>query len=333
MQSMSSTSTTSQQQQQQPHLGIFYSVFDNVLGPQIHSQVPGNCIPEKTFEQISNYVFPQRDLLGSIVSVTAQNVQVISCSYSLESSKYVRHRFSFAVSMVFAPDEDSGPFQPVLHKMTKSLCNLELESSFLSNNKGKIGSILKRILDDLVLRGECQVNLGSTTLALKLFPKLLEHPPISDFKVPVLIRDLRALMTRDWDLTMQQIEPFIDGRNFIKRISHLSGVDLGMVRQCISQLLYYRVVAIVDVFQYGNFYALVCFFWFCSCGARMRFKSKTDSTFSHQVHKSRRVIVKGSRDGEGMFACRNKSRDQGHSVDQQSGAFVCVVASFCGIWR
>ena len=230
-------------------------MFDNVLGPGIQAQVPPNFLSEKIFEQVSSYVFPSRELLGSIVSVTTRGVQVMSCSYSLESSKYVRHRFSFAVGMVFAQDDDTGPYQPVLHKMTKTLCKLERDQGFLSSAKGKLlGPILERVLDDLVVRGECQVTIASTTLALKLFPKLLLPPPVSDYEVPVLIRDLRSLMTKDWDLTIQQLEPYIDGRNFIKRIAYLSGIELGLVRQCIAQLLYYRVVAMVDVFQYGNFY-------------------------------------------------------------------------------
>jgi hypothetical protein len=235
-------------------MGIFYSVFDNTVGPQIVSQVPAHEISETLFEQISNYVFPKRELLGSIVSVTTNGVQIMSCSYSLESPKYLRHRFSFAFGMVFSQDEDSGPYQPVLHKMAKTFSKLEQESGFLSAVKGKMGAILERVRDDLVVRGECQVNLQSATLALKLLPKLLDAPPISDYKVPVFIRDLRALMTRDWDLTIQKLEPFIDGRNFVKRIAHLTNVDLSLVRQCIGQLLYYRAIAIVDVFQYSNLY-------------------------------------------------------------------------------
>jgi len=48
--------------------------------------------------------------------------------------------------------------------------------------------------------------------------------------------------------------PFIDGINYVQRISQLSQVHESLVKKCIRQLVHYGVVKMVDIFQYSNVY-------------------------------------------------------------------------------
>ena len=211
---------------------------------------------EESFERLASMVFPKPELCGRLMAVQLADLQVAFFPLSMESPKYARHRFSFTFGMVFRADDDAGPFRPVLKKMARTFADLEEKMGFLTAG-GVTEALLARIMDDLVTRGEVMVRLdhySTAPLALKLFPKLLEPPQVSDYQVPVLIRNLRPLMNRDWDLTVQRLEPFIDGKRFVKRLAVDAGMELPLVRRCLRQLLYYRAITMVDMFQYSNTY-------------------------------------------------------------------------------
>lgn len=72
-----------------------------------------------------------------------------------------------------------------------------------------------------------------------------------DHQVPVFIRDLPE---QQWDLTTQQVTPHINGFNHVARIAALSDVENNLVKACVQNLVYYGVVAMVPLFQYGNIY-------------------------------------------------------------------------------
>lgn len=44
------------------------------------------------------------------------------------------------------------------------------------------------------------------------------------------------------------------GLNHVARIAALSDVDNNLVKACVQNLVYYEVVAMVPLFQYGNVY-------------------------------------------------------------------------------
>ncbi len=56
-------------------------------------------------------------------------------------------------------------------------------------------------------------------------------------------------VTSDWDLGLQECMPFIDGRRHIKRIAREANMDVEIVRNCVRQLIYYRCVQLIDIFQ------------------------------------------------------------------------------------
>ena len=77
---------------------------------------------------------------------------------------------------------------------------------------------------------------------------------VRDHDVPVRVRELGTSITSEWDLTLQQILPYVDGVRFVKRISLDAGVEVALVKHCVRQLLYYGCVSLVDIFQYSNIY-------------------------------------------------------------------------------
>jgi len=105
----------------------------------------------------------------------------------------------------------------------------------------------------------------------------------------VRIKDLDALITSDWEITMQQVcthiqrgraqdmwedcahlliffggdgvnglspssqshqvIPFIDGIRYVKKIARDSGIHIELVLECMKNLLYYECITMIDVFQ------------------------------------------------------------------------------------
>lgn len=61
----------------------------------------------------------------------------------------------------------------------------------------------------------------------------------------------------EWDLSIQQILPYIDGHNYVKKIAELAKQDKEVVLTGIRHLVYYNCVYMSDIFQYTNMYRVV----------------------------------------------------------------------------
>ena len=53
-----------------------------------------------------------------------------------------------------------------------------------------------------------------------------------------------------------KVLPYIDGRSHVARIAIEADVDIGLVKACIQNLLYYGLVQLIPIFQYSNMYAV-----------------------------------------------------------------------------
>lgn len=112
------------------------------------------------------------------------------------------------------------------------------------------------LLEDLNNYCECMVPVDEdNTLNVKLFPTYPDPPPVHAYQVPLSIVDLEALTDVNWDLTMLQILPFIDGVNSVKQISLRADADYKLVRKAIAHLLYYSCITLLDIFSFGASYA------------------------------------------------------------------------------
>jgi hypothetical protein len=77
---------------------------------------------------------------------------------------------------------------------------------------------------------------------------------VFDWQVPILKPEYENMSLESWDLTSQQVLPFINGINHIARIGSLSNVENALVKACIQNLFYYNIVQLLPLFKYCNVY-------------------------------------------------------------------------------
>uniref|UniRef100_A0A480N8H7 GATOR complex protein NPRL2 isoform X1 n=1 Tax=Sus scrofa TaxID=9823 RepID=A0A480N8H7_PIG len=94
----------------------------------------------------------------------------------------------------------------------------------------------------------------SNTIHLKVIEQRPDPPVAQEYDVPVFTKDKEDFFNSQWDLTTQQILPYIDGFRHVQKISAEADVELNLVRIAIQNLLYYGVVTLVSILQYSNVY-------------------------------------------------------------------------------
>lgn len=133
---------------------------------------------------------------------------------------------------------------------------MEDESGFLSNedNKSKIKQLLSRVMKDLNEKRVSTIIEGETTIYLKIV-KLQQDPcNVVDHQVPLLCTEFERMSIEMWDLTTQQVLPYINGINHVARIAAEADVENALVKACIQNLVYYGVVKLLPLLKYSNVY-------------------------------------------------------------------------------
>ncbi len=238
---------------------IFFSEFDNTVGPKIFCQSPERGISADEFDSLSDYFIASPDLHRQLVTIHTENHTFLSLSMSLENKKYARNALLFNLSFVFPRDVGSAifPYRSIIRKLGAIIETLELESEFLFKPESKmhLPSLIQKIYSQLNSIGNCSISANAANkINLKLYPSLLLPGEIYSHQVPIRIRDIEFLMKPEWDLILRQVLPFINNIHSIKRISTLLGIDLYLVKQCIKQLLYGKMIELIDIFQFSNIY-------------------------------------------------------------------------------
>lgn len=86
----------------------------------------------------------------------------------------------------------------------------------------------------------------------------MTHQPdpqiVEDHLVPLLCPEFHDMPIDVWDLTTQQVLPYINGINHIARIAAESDVENALVKACIQNLVYYKVVQLLPLLKYSNVY-------------------------------------------------------------------------------
>lgn len=141
---------------------------------------------------------------------------------------------------------------------------MEDESGFLSHGDRadddtagtapRIRRLLASILHDLNARKVSTAVVGETTIYLQIVTHQPDPPPVADHLVPLLRPDYRRQPADRWDLTTQQVLPFIDGSRHIARIATESDVEAALVKACVQNLVYYGVVQLLPLLKYSNVY-------------------------------------------------------------------------------
>ncbi|XP_065829294.1 GATOR1 complex protein NPRL2-like isoform X2 [Oscarella lobularis] len=241
-----------------PIKAIIFSEFHHLAGPVLTYQAPEDFLSKDVFDVVHVFIITKPQLYQKLITVNAVSLQILGCPQSIEDKKYKRNALLFNFGLVFDPNADTAPFEPIVKKLARCFRSLELESEFLSQEttKAKLPNILDQILKQLNAKGYCAVPADeANSICLKVVPDCCDAPAVLDHQVPIFCIDQLKIAGTTWDLTIQQVLPYIDGFNHVNHISQKSSVDLSLVRLCIQHLLHHDVIKLISIFQYSNVYA------------------------------------------------------------------------------
>ncbi|XP_054072029.1 GATOR complex protein NPRL2 isoform X1 [Rissa tridactyla] len=236
---------------------VFFSEFHPTLGPKITYQVPEDFISRELFDTIQVYVITKPELQNKLITVTAMEKKLIGCPVCIEHKKYSRNALLFNLGFVCDARAKACALEPIVKKLAGYLTTLELESGFISNeeSKQKLVPIMTILLEELNAKGKCTLPIDeSNTIHLKVIEQRPDPPIVQEYDVPVFTQDKDDFFNSQWDLTTQQILPYIDGFRHVQKISAEADVELNLVRIAVQNLLYYGVVTLVSILQYSNVY-------------------------------------------------------------------------------
>jgi hypothetical protein len=239
-------------------------------GTKVIHQVPTGSItqdpssnnePLIQFSGVFSDILPRQSLSARSVTLLQPPYRILSHPIRLSSDSYARNEFFFAFSLVLSQTTDPTAYAVIVSKLAALFTNLETTSFFLSRdrsppNTGRVFALCEILLEDLNNYCECMIPLdASNTLNLKLFPTYQAPPMLSPQDVPLATARLDALTDSNWDITMLDILPLIDGVNSIRKIAQRADAEYKLVRKAITHLLYYGCVILLDIFSFGASYA------------------------------------------------------------------------------
>jgi len=179
----------------------------------------------------------------------------------LFKDKYERKCIEFNLGIMIDAKEyqqHENLYSVLLRKAGKVLIDLEEECEFVWSEKYKVQILkfIKAIYENLQqnLWTHCQITtytaLQTKLLPLEVFSDPLE--PLNNYDVPIFIKELNTTQIKDFGILY--IIELIDG---IKSIQHLaSTVNINIVKNAIRYLKRLGCIALIDIFQYRNSYAL-----------------------------------------------------------------------------
>ncbi|KAK9504549.1 hypothetical protein O3M35_010862 [Rhynocoris fuscipes] len=161
----------------------------------------------------------------------------------IDDKKYPRNAYHFNLCFVCDSWARTVQYESVVKKLSDFLTVLEIEKSFLSHmeeNKhfaSRLRDMLQQILQQLNSCGMCTLIEGTASTHLKVINQRRGPPPVLDHQVPVFVENPDSFQTDQWDLTTQQVLPFIDGINHVSKIAALADVENNLVKTCLQNLV------------------------------------------------------------------------------------------------
>ncbi|KAL3853694.1 hypothetical protein ACJMK2_017216 [Sinanodonta woodiana] len=236
---------------------ILFSEFHPIAGPKITFQVPEDYISKETFDSIHNYIITKPELQTRLVTVNALGHKFVGCPVCIDNPKYDRNALIFNLCFVFDAQTQTCPYDLVIKKLASYVTQLELESGFLSNDETK--STLPKLLTDILVKlnenGCCSIVMGELcTIYLKVSPVIEDPNSVQDHDVPIFTSKKVEVGSPLWDITTQQVLQYIDGFNHVAKIATEADVEINLVKACLQNLLHYKVITIISIFQYSNVY-------------------------------------------------------------------------------
>ncbi|XP_014670048.1 PREDICTED: nitrogen permease regulator 2-like protein isoform X2 [Priapulus caudatus] len=238
---------------------LLFSEFHPTAGPKIMYQFPENYIDKELFDAIHIYIITKPQLQGRLIMSNAFGKKIMGCPVCIDHPKYARNALIFNLCFVFDGLANSRPYEKPVRKLSRYLVSLERESGFLSNEESKqtLPRIMAQILTDLNEQGSCAVEVNQvTTIYLKTLLVINNPGEVHMYDVPIFTVQCDSFHSHQWDLTTQQILPYIDGMRHVARISVESDVAISLVKSCLQNMLYYGIIKLLPIFQYSNVYTV-----------------------------------------------------------------------------
>lgn len=220
-------------------------------------QVPEDFISKESFDCVAVYIITKPELQSMLITVNAFGYKFIGCPVCIENAKYTRNALLFNVCFVCDESVDVHCYKAVVKKLAAYLTSLELENGFLSqeSSKERLPNILDTILKDLNAGSKCTIPINeANTIYLNLAATKDDCPEVLDHHVPIFLWEKSLINVAQWDITTQQVLPYIDGFRHIQKIAAQADVDLNLVRICIQNMVHFQVVTLISIFQYSNVY-------------------------------------------------------------------------------
>ncbi|KAK0261539.1 Nitrogen permease regulator 2 [Friedmanniomyces endolithicus] len=259
---------------------VFYARFHPERGPAIVHQYPNGSIIAALADQddsrqtlvswsdVSAYIIPPYEVCNRPFSICADGHRVLGFPISLEDPKYERNRFTFNVCFVLDEELDTRPWLGIVNKTATFVQALEEEDGLLQTEEdlpglrwageegypaestGVVYKLLKSIVEDLNAYEETCIRLNSYhVLNLRLVHPQPPPPKVQAWDVPLLIRDLPSPEHWTWDLTLQRIHSYLDGR-----IAELADVELKLVKRAVRELVHHDRAFLLDLFHFQAIY-------------------------------------------------------------------------------
>jgi len=243
---------------------IFLAQFHPEQGPLIRCQWPVDFLSKDKFDSLSRFIIPKNEIQAQTITVNCLGYKISGYPTYLHDKKYKRNYLLFNLCVVCYPWSRTVQFEPFVRKLSQFFVNLEKERLLLSSGIEDGGNIMDDLIQDMLVKvyhdmnndGKSVVVCGQNTLQLSVISMGCDPPVVFDYQVPVLTVQSNMFHPDQWDLTTTQILPYIDGFNHIARISALADVECTLVRACVQNLVYHRVVGLTTIFQYSNIYTI-----------------------------------------------------------------------------
>ncbi|XP_026478571.1 GATOR complex protein NPRL2-like [Ctenocephalides felis] len=270
-----------------PIRSIFMCEFHPTAGPKITCQIPENYVTKEVFDSVSVYMIPKAQLQKCSLTVTLDGYKILGYPMRIENKKYMRNAFLFNICLVFIEDAHTVRYEPLLKKLSEYLLAREVDFGFLSQPSSREGddksvqfkspcvrfksdltiqsvhvqtnyerlvSIMDQVKRDINAENMCIITDGPISLHLTVVDEMRDPAPVLDHHVPVLTGLEEAFNQEQWDLTTHQILPHIDGYTHVLKIACKAEVHPDLVKDCIQNLVCYKVVMIIPLFQYCSVY-------------------------------------------------------------------------------
>ena len=191
----------------------------------------------------------------------------------LNEKKYERksYQFNFGLIVTYDQFQDQNKrqvYEQIIRKIAAHLTIMEVDHEMLWIPKRKkylndfVQILFDKVNDPLTLQqGSFCIPLDfQNSFTFQFQPKNEKPPEVRDFDVPIFLNSeteigYQKTVDQTSDILQKKINNLIDGRKHVKRIANEANMDLEIVRMCIQHLLFYKVISLIDLFQYTNVYA------------------------------------------------------------------------------